>query len=199
MEVGYMLINKSLVYNRCMSKKFKPFEHDNLELKNELIDYARSISGKNDIESQLACAMIYANFAEYMAWHLLETMRHYMYASTYNAYAGLLFTDQRTKEDDRPKTFGHLVGELEGYGFPDKEELIATFRQISKLRNNLFHNFAKLNRRTFKKVFSEDINSIKELTEEVFAKINTIYTGLQKILVQDTEENHEQETIQETN
>ena len=40
MEVGYMLINKSLVYNRCMSKKFKPFEHDNLELKNELIDYA---------------------------------------------------------------------------------------------------------------------------------------------------------------
>lgn len=165
-----------------MAKKFKPFEHDDLELKNQLIDYARKIKDTDTMEAQLGCAMIYASFAEYMAGHLLDNLRHLMYQSTYRDFAALLFVDQRPKKSDKPLTMGGTVGRLKTYGFPDKEAILELLASIGNSRNNLFHNFAKSDVKGFE-VLTADIESIKEDSEELFEKINTLYIALRKVLL----------------
>lgn len=134
------------------------------------------------MEAQLGCAMIYASFAEYMAGHLLDNLRHLMYQSTYRDFAALLFVDQRPKKSDKPLTMGGTVGRLKTYGFPDKEAILELLASIGNSRNNLFHNFAKSDVKGFE-VLTADIESIKEDSEELFEKINTLYIALRKVLL----------------
>lgn len=161
-------------------KQFKPFEHEDLQLKNYLIDYARTLASKGDLEAQLACAVIYASFAEYMAGHLLDNLRHLMYTTTYREFAAILFVDQR--KDSKVRTMNQVVSLLQGYEFPDKKEVIDLLQSINKSRNNLFHNFASTSGDQFN-VFDDDIDNIKTKTEELFTKIGIIYAGLVKILL----------------
>jgi hypothetical protein len=197
-DIGDCLIAGGLVYNIDMAKKqFKPFTHDDLELKNGLIEYARSIKDKKEIETRLASAMIYSNFAEYMAGHLLENLRHLMYQSTHRDFAGILFIDQRNKKDKTP-TLGVIIDLLRQFGFPDKDDVLELLSDIGCSRNNLFHNFAKSDVKGFE-ILGADIDIINEKTEELFIKINTIYAGLQKILINPAatsiEDKDEQKTI----
>lgn len=161
-------------------KQFKPFEHEDLDIKNNLINYARSISNKNEPDARLACAVIYASFAEYLAGHLLDTLRHLMYTTTYKDFAAILYVDQR--KDSKIRTLGQTVSLLRGYMFPDKKEIIELLEQINKSRNNLFHNFASLDEKKSKQ-FDENMDTISANTEELFNKINVIYDGLSKILL----------------
>jgi len=160
--------------------KFVPFAHEDLELKNYLIEYARTLSTKEDAEAQIACAVIYASFAEYMAGHLLDNLRYLVYQTTYRDYAGILYQDER--DDKKIRTMGQTINLLRAFGFPDKEDILRLLEQVSKSRNNLFHNFAKADAKGFE-VLDADIARIKEDTEEIFAKVNTIYAGLQKIII----------------
>lgn len=180
---GHYFIQGGLVYNVDMAKKqFKPFTHDDLELKNELINYARSIKDKKEVETRLASAMIYSNFAEYMAGHLLENLRHLMYQSTYRDFAGILYIDLRNTKDKRPPMMGTTIDLLRQFSFPDKEGVLDLLVDISNSRNNLFHNFARSDTKEFEKL-GTDIDTVNEKTEDLFIKINTIYMGLQKILI----------------
>jgi hypothetical protein len=169
--------------NKKSAGKFIPFTHDDLELKNQLIGYARLLADKTDAEAHLACAMIYASFAEYVAGHLLDSLRHLVYQTTYNQYAGILFIDERkVKQDGKGLPLGALTKLLQAYVFPDKDEIITLLQGVTKSRNNLFHNFARADADGFG-VFDDDILMIKNNTEEVLQKVNTIYAGLGKILV----------------
>lgn len=163
-----------------MAKKFKPFEHDDLEIKNSLIDYARDISHKTDVEAVLACAMIYASFAEYLSGHLLDNLRHLIYQTTYRDFAAILYIDQRRNKETR--TMNRVAGLLRDYEFPDKKEIIELIEEIAQRRNNLFHNFAQIDQKK-SEIFDEDVKIIKNSTEELLSKVNTVYAGLQKILL----------------
>jgi hypothetical protein len=177
---GAYLQQGGLLYNESMTKKsFRPFEHDDLELKNNLITYARAIAAKEEAEAQLASAMVFSSFAEYVSGHLLDTLRHLVYQTTYNYFAGILFIDQRNTKEVR--TINKMVGGLKGYQFPDREKILELLEKIAKSRNNLFHNFAKSDIKGFEG-FDEDILIIRESTEELLTKVNIIYTGLQKVL-----------------
>ncbi len=159
--------------------KFVPFIHENLELKNQLIEWARSLKNKLEPEAQLASVMIYANFTEYLAEHLLETMRYIIYQGSYNQFAGIVFINNDV--DTKPVFMRDKLKELSKYEFPDKKQLLTMFTQINKKRNNLFHNLAKADQDQLSE-FDSDMQKIQEQTEELFAKINTIYAGLQQIL-----------------
>lgn len=183
-------------------KTFVPFAHDDLELKNQLIDYARVLSVKKDAEAQLASAMIYASFTEYIAGHLLDNMRYLMYQTTYNQYAGILFVDER--DDSEVRMMGKTIHLLQKFSFPDKTDILRLLSEVSKSRNNLFHNFARADLEGLE-VLNEDIQTIKERSEEIFQKVNTVYAGLQKILMPEQEmasdltENDEKETKKQKN
>ena len=166
---------------------FVPFTHEELELKNALVEKARDLKNKKKLESQLASAMIYASIAEYLAEHLLENLRFFVYRSTYIDYAGIMYMDERNKGNGKGKTLGNTTALLEKYSFPDREEIISVLKDITSCRNNLFHNLAKTSANDFSKLY-ETIEKIQSDTEIFIEKINVVYAGLQKILIPQSEE-----------
>ena len=56
------------------------------------------------------------------------------------------------------------------------------FEKIAESRNRIFHNFAKSDIETIKKLIQTDLPVIQDECEDLITRINTIYVGLQKIL-----------------
>lgn len=166
--------------NKKKKNLFVPFTHDELELKNALVQMARNLKNRDEFESKLASAMIYASVAEYLASHLLENLRYFSYKSMYVNYAGILFIDERS--DQKPKTLGNIKSLLEKYQFPDRDEVVGTIQEISECRNDLFHNLARTSTNDFHRL-EEEIKIIQDQTEIFIEKINVVYSGLQKILI----------------
>lgn len=162
-------------------QRFQPFTHDNLDLKNELVGLARNLKTKSDSESHLVAVFIYISITEYLATHLLENLRHFVYKGNYYQYAGILLIDERG--DRKIRTLGQVIVELRKYDFPDKREILATLENISNLRNNIFHNLAKVDSSELTKMLTSDLPQIENLTEDLIEKINVLYAGLQKILI----------------
>ncbi|MFQ5585729.1 MAG: hypothetical protein ACE5GF_02745 [Thermodesulfobacteriota bacterium] len=52
-------------------KDFIPLGHENIEIKKQLIEYARGLKEKPEFENQLASAFIYISFADYLCKNLL--------------------------------------------------------------------------------------------------------------------------------
>ena len=176
-------------------KNFLPFTHQDLELKNGLLQYARDLRAKQGFENQLASGFIYASFTEYLGDHLLENLKFFIYKGTYNQYAGILFIDETTAADQL--TLGQIIGKLKKYSFPDKEGILELFEGICKARNTIFHNFANSDISGLEKIITEDLITIQDKTEELLNKINVIYVGLQTILLprnQVSGQNKEKET-----
>lgn len=168
---------------------FVPFSHENLELKNALVSQARSLRQDEKTESQLASAMIYVSISEYLAEHLLENLKYFIYRSTYIDFAGILFIDERGASSRQ--TFGDSIKSLNKYNFPDKSEIISMLQEINKCRNHLFHNLAKASENDLAKIAIE-ITTICEKSEEFIEKINVVYAGLQRILIPASESSTEE-------
>lgn len=163
-------------------RKFIPFSHDNLELKNGLINYARDLRQKTGFENQIASTFIYISFVEYLANNLLQNLRYFTYLGSYNQYAGIIFIDER--DSNKVKTLGQIIGEIDKFNFPDKVEVINLFSEVSTARNKIFHNFASVDLEGLEKILTDDLVAVQDKTEELLQKINVIYAGLQKILLQ---------------
>lgn len=170
-----------MIQNKYQSAKFTPFTHENLDFKNELIEYARGLKGKEGLENQLAATFIYVSFSEYLANNLLEHLKYFIYQGSYDQFAGILFIDER-KKSGKAKTLGQICSELEKYNFPDKQGIVTLLQEIKELRNNLFHNFAIVDLDGLEKMIQNDVIEIQNKTEELLRNINVIYDGLQKIL-----------------
>lgn len=169
-------------------KKFVPFSHDNLELKNELIDYARQLRNKVEFENQLASSFIYASFAEYLAKNLVDNLNYFIYWASYNYFGGIIFFNRQ--EVKKPQTFGLIINTLSDFEFPDKISIIKLFSEISIARNKIYHTFASSDIKELNEIVSKDVILIQEKSEELLVKINTIYTGLNKILVKPENKNN---------
>jgi uncharacterized protein with HEPN domain len=151
------------------TQRFQPFTHDNLDLKNELVSLSRSLKSKNDSESHLVSVFIYISIAEYLATHLLDNLRYFVYKGNYYQYAGILSIDERS--DNKIRTLGQVISELKKYDFPDKKAILETFDRISKLRNNIFHNLAKVDQNGLTKMLTSDLPEIENLTEDIIEKM----------------------------
>lgn len=165
---------------KLSSKKFMPFIHDNLELKNALIDLARKLKGDGGFSNQISSAFIYINFVEYLAGNLLDHLCHIVHHGTYNQFAGILFVERSKRK--KTLTLGQIVGEIEKFSFPDKTEIIDLFQNITTIRNKIFHEFATLDIEDIRKVIEEDVACLQVKSENLLTKLNIIYLGLQKIL-----------------
>ena len=166
-------------------KKFSPFIHEHLDVKNELLQMARDArveGGEKTLQHDLASVLIYSNIVEYLAGNLLESLNHLVKESTYKDFAGILYIE-RVCNQSKDLTLGAAVNELEKFSFPDKSGILACFKKISESRNRLFHNFAKSDIEKIKELVAQDLPTIQNESEEVITKINVVYAGLQKILV----------------
>ncbi len=166
-------------------KKFQPFTHENLDIKNELLQMARNArpaSGQErKLENDLASVLIYSNIAEYLAENLLENLNHFVRESTYKDFAGILYIES-VSSDNSNMTLGMTIRQIEKFNFPDKIKILACFRKITESRNRIFHNFAKSDIGIIGELVNKDLPIIQDECEEVIIRINTIYTGLGKIL-----------------
>lgn len=166
-------------------KKFIPFVHENLEIKNELLEMARkarSCKEDNCLEMQLASILIYTTITEYLAENILETLTHLVREGTYTYFAGVLCIETIRSQDDRKMTLGDAIKQIKKFSFPDKNNIIGCFSVILRSRNSIFHNFAKSDLDCITKFVKDDLPTIQDKCEELIKRINTIYMGLQKIL-----------------
>lgn len=162
-------------------KKINPLSHEDLALKQWMLKFARDLAEKDGFENGLAGAMIYSSFSEYLAENLLENLKYFVYKGTYDQYAGILFIDE-TKSGKSKKTLGQNITELERFNFPDKEGILKCLRNITEARNNMLHQFARTDIEGLKKIVLQDVSTIRQETEELVQKIDTVYAGLKKIL-----------------
>lgn len=171
------------------NKKFIPLTHDHLSIKNELLQIARNIgteeneSFKLSLQADLASVLIYSNIAEYLAENLLENLNHYIKNSTYKDFAGILFINH-SSSDKNNMTLGTVTKELDKFEFPDKTNILKSFKKLSESRNKIFHNLAKSSTDEVIQLLQKDLPDIKDEAEKLINSINTIYAGLQKILNQ---------------
>ncbi len=165
-------------------KKFQPFTHENLDIKNELLQLARNarVQGQErKLENDLASVLIYSNIAEYLSENLLENLSHFVQQSTYKDFAGILYLEN-VCVPDKKRTLNQISEEINKFSFPDKENILACLKKIAESRNRIFHNFAKSDIETIKKLIQTDLPIIQDECEDLITRINTIYVGLQKIL-----------------
>lgn len=159
---------------------FKPFEHDNLELKNELVELARNIISDESLEKRLAAILIYWNIAEYLAENLLDNLNHIIRENSYKSFAWILFLESASWGNNR--TLGQLIIEIKKFSFPDKDWIVNCLQKIVESRNKIFHNFAKSNLETIGNLLNDDLPAIWNECEDLILRINTIYAWLQKTL-----------------
>lgn len=177
-------------------KRFQPFVHEHLDIKNELLQLARSARNQESerkLEYDLASVLIYSNIAEYLAENLLETLSHFVKESTYKDFGGILFIEGM-HVSDRKRTLNQIVEEVNKFSFPDKINILKCFRKIAESRNRIFHKFAKSDIETIKDLINKDLPIIQEECEEIITRINTVYAGLQKVLMPQTPSSESNQT-----
>lgn len=161
--------------NYKTSAEFLPFIYEDLETKNNLIALARELKDKDGIENSLSSTMIYASLTEYLAQHLLQNLRYLTYRATYLRLNAIVFMDQRDKE--QVKGLGETISSLSEFEFPDKVDVINLLKKFNGARNHFFHQFMGINNNNSVQ-FDKDIRTIRECTEDLIDKFNTIYLGL---------------------
>ena len=158
--------------------EYIPFEHDNLDLKNRLIQFARDQAKTNKPEGIMAAALIYGNVTDYIASNLIKTFRELIYWTSYYQFSGTLF--QKMPDDKKlPKMLGDMIKELENFEFPDHVEFIKCLRLFKDSRNNLFHRLFTLSEEKVKQA-DQDFVIIKEQAELILQKYNAISQGIAK-------------------
>lgn len=172
---------------RKARKDFVPLLHQNLDVKNGLINYARELKRKVGFENQLASAFIYVSISEYLGSNLLENLRYFVHKGTHEYYSGIVFLEENNKTNEK-LTLGHLIDRLRKFSFPDKEGIISALEDICESRNNIFHDFAKQDLSNIEKILETDVKIIQAEAEKLLHKINIVYGGLETVLFQNKTE-----------
>ena len=171
-----------------VTKKFQPFIHENLQIKNELLEMARkarNATSEKKLEDALASILIYSNIAEYLAEYLFQHLNYFVKESTYKDFAGILYIENVLSNNSNV-TLGGYIKEIQKFHFPDKEKILECFQKVCKSRNRIFHNFAKCDIESLTELVAQDLPIIQDECEELIIKINIIFIGLQKILASTT-------------
>lgn len=166
-----------------MSKKnnthpFQPFWHDELEIKQKFLELARDFTKNPDnsesVAHQLAGGLLYANLAEYVASHLLESFKQIARQATTEFYFGVVYLQL---PDSSEKPLGGVIAELKSFEFPLKVEIIKLLEDIKTARDKLSHKILKLPASQLDEI-DESIRIISVNTEELVNKIDVVYAGM---------------------
>jgi len=154
---------------------FTPFEHENVDFKNNIINAARN-QDQTKVEGALAAVLIYVNLVDYLARHLLENLLKMISIQGFRAFGGVMFFDgsrQRTNI-----SLGGICAELQSFEFPSKTDFLDSLKEFNKLRNHVMHNLMQLDPNDRTGQIDKDVVRIKQLAEDVLNKYNTICLGL---------------------
>lgn len=152
-----------------------PFLHDEIEVKKKFLELARDFASSGEMEKELASVMLYANLSEYLAFHLLESLKQVVFSGSRTFWNGVVYYDSRSS--DQKLTIGQIAKELQKYGFPSKELIIPILDRIAVNRNKVMHNMLRL---PSSRLLEID-DAVKELvgdSEELVSLIDDIYRGL---------------------
>lgn len=157
---------------------YKPFVHEKVESKNQIIQLARE-QDKTKVEGVLAATMIYANLVDYLCADLLFHLRKMNSVATYKVFGAVMFFDPSKERTNL--SLGEVKKGLSCFGFPDKESFLSEVGKFAKLRNKSMHSLmhADLGENTEK--FLQNLSKIAEGAESILAKYNAITAGLAEI------------------
>lgn len=166
------------------SEKNLPFIHHNFDITLNLLTLARDLTIKSkdedaDVSNVLASTIVYVSIVEYLAQYLLNSMRELVKNSTYQGFNGIMYINETNRNEKF--TLGQYVTELKKYNFPDSQEIIKLFEEISKARNTVFHNLSKMDENEIRKI-DQCMDLIPDLAEELINKIDTVSDGFRKMI-----------------
>jgi len=166
------------------NQKIFPFTHGDFETTTKLLGLARilcenSKKEKADVSNILGYTILYVSITEYLAQYLLNSLRELVKNNTYIGFYGMMYIDETKRREKF--TLGQYVNELKKYNFPDCQEIIRLFDEITKLRNIVFHNLSKMNREEIPKI-DKSMEEIPQLVEDLIIKIDTISEGFRKMI-----------------
>ncbi len=152
-----------------------PFQHDNIEFKDNLINFAR-VQNKTTPEGAFSAVLIYANVIDYLARHLLENLLKMVSVQSYVKFGAVLFLDGQKKRTNLP--LGELCRELRLFEFPSKEDFLGSLQEFNKLRIDVMHKLMELDPSDTTRRFDTSIVRIGEIAEDLLAKYGAITSGL---------------------
>ena len=159
-------------------QNFMPFEHDNLEFKNNIIAVARS-QDKTKFEGIFTAVLIYTNLVDYLAKHLLDNLNKMVSIYTFKNFGGVFYFDGSSKKSNLP--LGGLHNELRCFDFPNKEDFLNSLDEFKKIRNQVMHNLMQVDPDDKTNKFDKDMQKVGEIAEDVLSKYNTIVGGITAI------------------
>lgn len=152
-----------------------PFFHEELEVKQRFLEIAREFAQSEDIEKELASALLYSNFSEYLAYHLLESLKQTIFSGSKAFWNGSIYLDAR--DSSEKLTIGQIATELKSYGFPSKELILPILKRIAKNRNKVMHKMLRLPAEQMGEI-DEAIRELVADSEQLINYIDDIYRGL---------------------
>jgi len=155
--------------------QFIPFQHENAEVKNNIIELARA-QDRTKAEGALTATLIYTNVVDYLAKHLLENLYKMSSIYLFKQFGGVFHPDFSKKRTSLP--IGQLQAELKNFTFPQKRDFLELLQEFKKLRNQAMHNLMQLDPNDATKNIDADLARIAELAEDLLAKYNVISSGL---------------------
>ncbi len=117
-----------------------PFVHDELEVKQHFLNIAREFAQSSDVEKQFAAALLYANLADYLGSHLLESLKLTAQNATRTFLNGTIVVNLR---DSSNKPLGKIIEELEQFIFPSKELILPLLKKVKASRDKIMHELLK--------------------------------------------------------
>lgn len=158
-------------------KDYVPFEHDNLDYKNNLISIARDHKRQTTFEHSVSSIVLYANLVEYLTNDLHRNLRQIVYLLSYHGFQGVVFP-KGLSQKVKPKTLGVLISELESYEFPDKIDFVRVLGVFNSARNDLLHKLMEKKGEQEINKIDKTIAEVQEYAEEILEKYNVITEGI---------------------
>jgi uncharacterized protein with HEPN domain len=156
---------------------FIPFEHGNLEFKNNLISNARN-QNKTTLEGMFTAVLIYANVVDYISRSLLKNIAQMVSISSYKKFNGIFFYENGAHREFDSMPLGELIKELKNFDFPNKNDYLGRLKEFKSLRNQIMHNLLEVDPNDQTKKIDNDLEKIVKISEDLLTKYNVIVTGL---------------------
>lgn len=166
-----------------------PFLHQDLEIKNELIEYARKFRQKyyeedDDMAPYFASALLFANLADYLAAHLLDGLKQITEEATREYMNGRVVI-RRKSEIDVP--LEKTTRQLKEYDFPSKDKVLELLAIVRKGRNKIAHEIFKTPGEQLEEI-GKALAEVCDKTEELVDVINAIYRDMPPTTIIDSME-----------
>lgn len=166
-----------LVYKKIMKIdifQYKPFEHNNLPIKQNVLQLARN-QNKTTVEGVLTSSLVYINTVDYIASHLLDNLDKITYLVAYNEMNSVVFMNPDSRDKGQP--LGRIIIYLKVYEFPGKQDFIEELTSFNRIRIKVVHNLLSLTPDELQKI-DASLADLAGIAERIIQKYDTIVRGI---------------------